>query len=56
VANCRGPSNFRSIDYTDENAKSADAEVRDAIVQANKDENEFLRKWGAEAFFGIACR
>jgi hypothetical protein len=32
------------------------SEVRDAILQANKDENEFLAKWGAAAFIELVCR
>jgi hypothetical protein len=30
---------LRSPDCTEENAKSADAQVRDAIIRANDDEN-----------------
>jgi len=55
LASCRGMPGLRSSDCTEENAKSADGQVRDAIIQANKDENEFLRKWGSEAFVGVVC-
>lgn len=56
LASCRAVVAFRSVDCTEENANAADAQLRDAIIQANDDENAFLRKWGSEAFLGVACQ
>ena len=56
LASCRAMLGIRPSECTEEHAKAVDAQVQDAIIQANNDENVFLRKWGSEMFISVACQ
>jgi hypothetical protein len=55
LATCRRPQALRSSECTPEAGRAADAQVQSVVTKANDDENAFIRKWGSEAFVGIAC-